>query len=64
MQTPRDVNERVELLKALGQQPGVSAWFSVWQMARIGRPATEVWGGAAHPAKPKLKRLTPEDCAV
>ena len=64
MQMLHDVNERMELLKALGQQPGVSAWFSVWQMTRIGRPAAEVWGGAPRPVKPKLKQLTREDCAA
>ncbi|MGE5625586.1 MAG: hypothetical protein ACM3ZT_08570 [Bacillota bacterium] len=46
MQMPKDANERVKLWQALGQQPGVSAWFSVWQLARIGRPSPEVWGGA------------------
>ena len=47
MQTPKDEMARLELLKALGQQPGVSAWFSVWQLARLGRPASEVWGGGS-----------------
>ena len=37
--------ERVSLLIALGQQPGVSAWFSIWQQARLGKPAPQVWGG-------------------
>lgn len=46
MQTPKDEMARVELLKALGQQPGVSAWFSVWQLARLGAPAREVWAPA------------------
>lgn len=64
MQTPRDVNERVELLKALGQQPGVSAWFSVWQTARIGRPAAEVWSDAPRAARAPLKSLTRKDCVA
>jgi|GEM_PF-3709009 len=60
MPMPKDENERVELLKSLGQQPGVSAWFSVWQMARIGQPAPEVWGGATRQAAPPaLMQLLP-----
>ena len=46
MQTPKDAKAHVELWKALGQQPGVSAWFSVWQLARLGAPAREVWAPA------------------
>ena len=46
MQTPKDETARLELLRALGQQPGVSAWFSVWQLARLGAPAREVWAPA------------------
>ena len=46
MWTPKDEKARVELLKALGQQPGVGAWFSVWQLARLGAPAREVWAPA------------------
>lgn len=53
MQTLKDETARVELLKALGQQPGVSAWFSVWQLARLGSPAHEVWAPAprSNPAR-------------
>ena len=47
--------ERVNLLIALGQQPGASAWFSVWQMARLGRPAAEVWGGRRRTARTKAR---------
>lgn len=46
MQTRKNETARVELLKMLGQQPGVSAWFSVWQLARLGAPAREVWAPA------------------
>ena len=37
--------ERIKILIALGHQPGVSAWFSLWLQARIGKPSAEVWGG-------------------
>jgi hypothetical protein len=47
MPTTAKENARLQLLKALGQQPGVSAWFSVWQLERLGRPAVEVWRGAS-----------------
>jgi len=33
MQTPRDEAERVQLWIALGNQPGVSAWFTVWRVS-------------------------------
>ncbi len=32
MQTPRDEAERVQYWVSLGQQPGVSAWFTIWQV--------------------------------
>ena len=47
--------ERVELLVSLGYTPGVSAWFSVWQMARLGKPAAEVWGSLRRPRKSKAR---------
>lgn len=47
--------DRITLLIALGQQPGVSAWFSVWQLARIGKPLAGIWGGAGRPARPKAR---------
>ena len=64
MQTPKDDVERLQLLIALGNQPGVSAWFSVWQLARIGRPASEVWGGASSKTTSPRERLSREDCTA
>ena len=32
MQIPKDEAERVQLWIALGQQPGVSAWFTIWRV--------------------------------
>ena len=64
MQTPKDEAERVQLLIALGDQPGVSAWFNVWQLARLGRPASEVWGGATRKAESPLARLGRKDCTA
>ncbi|HEY4127085.1 MAG TPA: hypothetical protein VGN70_03475 [Gammaproteobacteria bacterium] len=39
MSTPKqDEAERVQLWIALGQQPGVSAWFTVWRVVYSKRP--------------------------
>jgi hypothetical protein len=64
MQSRTDEAERVKLLIALGEQPGVSAWFSVWQLARIGRPAAEVWGGAPKPAQAPVGQFNRKDCTA
>ncbi|MGH8370005.1 MAG: hypothetical protein ACRESC_03395 [Gammaproteobacteria bacterium] len=37
MIAPKDDNARVRLWIALGDQPGVSAWFSVWSLSRASR---------------------------
>ena len=47
--------DRIKLLVSLGQQPGVSAWFGVWQLARLGKPLAEVWGSTRQPAKAKTR---------
>ena len=64
MQMPKNADERAKLLQALGQQPGVSAWFSVWQLSRIGRPAAEVWGGAPRPEQLPFTQLNRKDCTA
>ena len=46
---------RVKLLLSLGYAPGVSAWFSVWQLARLGKPAAEVWGGQRRRRRAKAR---------
>ena len=46
--------DRIKLLVALGNQPGVSAWFSLWQLARLGKPSAEVWGGARRAPKSRI----------
>lgn len=51
---------RVKLLLSLGHAPGVSAWFSVWQLARLGKPAAEVWSG--QPRQSKAKARIGEHC--
>jgi len=40
MQIPRDDAERVQLWIALGHQPGVSAWFTVWRVVTSKRVQT------------------------
>jgi hypothetical protein len=34
MNAPKDDNVRARLWVALGNEPGVSAWFSVWSLSR------------------------------
>lgn len=36
-----DDEARVRLWVALGAQPGVSAWYAVWLLARLSPPARE-----------------------
>ena len=43
MRTPRDEAERVQLWIALGNQPGVGTWFTVWRVVtskRVQGPKT------------------------
>lgn len=63
---PKHEAARMQLLIALGEQPGVSGWFSVWQLARIGRPSPEVWGGAARKqeAKAPVGGFGRKDCTA
>ncbi|HEV2111739.1 MAG TPA: hypothetical protein VGT99_10335 [Gammaproteobacteria bacterium] len=36
-----DADERSRVWIALGNQPGVSAWFAVWLLSRLDPPAPE-----------------------
>lgn len=40
MTAPDDTRSRARLWVALGNQPGVAAWFSVWMLARDSRRRT------------------------
>lgn len=37
MNAPKDPDVRARLWVALGNQPGVSAWFTVWLLSRAAR---------------------------
>ena len=56
MQTPRDEAERVQLWIALGNQPGVSAWFTVWRVSFKKR--------AKRTAKTSSNKLPRESCTA
>jgi hypothetical protein len=51
MTADKDSDSRARLWVALGNEPGVSAWFSVWSLSRN-------WLGSKNPAPPK------KSCAV
>lgn len=44
-------DERNGLWVALGNQPGVSAWFTVWIMSRLAKPAADQRKPAAKAAE-------------
>jgi hypothetical protein len=50
MSNPNSEAERVQLWIALGQQPGVSAWFTVWRVVYSNRPRASK-AAAAKPAQ-------------
>lgn len=56
MNNPADKDARARLWVALGNQPGVAAWFSVWALSRKTprRNAAE-----RHPAKPAADGCAP-----
>ena len=56
----RSVDSRARLWIALGNQPGVSAWFSVWLLARLNPMPRKVMRAAAstvQPAAPAIRRV-------
>lgn len=54
----RAVDSRASLWIALGNQPGVSAWFAVWLLARLNPPRKAMRAAAAtsQPAAPPAIR--------
>lgn len=55
MQVPNTEAERVQYWISLGQQPGVSAWFTLWRV---------VYSKRAQPAQAKAKGMSQEQCTA
>ena len=53
MQMPKDEATRVQYWISLGQQPGVSAWFTLWRVAYSKRAR-----------RVQAKRATREQCTA
>ena len=56
----RAVDSRASLWIALGNQPGVSAWFAVWLLARLNPPRKAMRAAtttAAQAAVPSVRRV-------
>lgn len=55
----RAVDSRTSLWIALGNQPGVTAWFAVWLLARLNPPLKAMRAAAAtvQPAAPAIRRV-------
>lgn len=56
MNIPADKDERARLWVALGNQPGASAWFSVWMLSRESQHRT---AAARKPGAPATDCCTP-----
>ena len=56
MNIPADKDARARLWVALGNQPGVGAWFSVWTLARESRQGA---AAARKPGAPATDCCTP-----